>query len=642
MAGGREADTALAATTTQAVVGDADLWCHLDRFHRSILGCIVVNAAAAEHAERGRLRRRVEFERRLFQDTLSRLAGAVAPPEEGEDDLETAEGGAAVVEDDPLLAACRLVGARSGIVLRAPVVAGERKKARRPDPRHCPCFAGARPAGATDSPTGSGRTTARCWASRAQDERPAALLPRGPSHYDLVDPATGTRKPVTAAVAASLAPFGYCFYRPFPPGPLTPWGLFRFALRGTRRRDWLSVFLLGLGGSLLGMFTPVATGWVFGTDHPRERSGASCCWWSWRCWCAPCRSPCFSSRAASPSSAWKGAWTPPSRRPCGTGLLNLPAPFFRRYAAGDLAFRALGVGEIRQVLTDVALTVLLTFLFSLAYFGLLFYYDVRLAGLACGVFVVALLAVGMSAWVQLRYQRGVYQVRGRVGGLVLQLITGVSRLRLAGAEDRALAVWARDFSVQKKLDFPARSSANVLAAFNAALPALATAALFGLVASLLNGRLGEPSSLGAFLAFYVAFVQVLASADPDGVGRRLRRAGRAAVRARPADPGSAAGGGPGQGGARRPERRGGAEPRLVPLPAGRAADPGRRVAARPARRVRRLRRTFRGGQIHDHPAPSGVRVAGVRFDLLRPRGSVRAGPAGGAAPDRRRACRTAS
>ena len=189
-------------------------------------------------------------------------------------------------------------------------------------------------------------------------------------------------------------------------------------------------------------------------------------------------------------------------------LLNLPAPFFRRYAAGDLAYRALGVGEMRQVLTDAGLTVLLTFVFSLAYFGLLFYYDVRLAGLACGVFAVALLAVGASAWVQLRYQRGVYQVRGRVGGLVLQLITGASRLRLAGAEDRALALWARDFGLQKKLAFRARLSANVLAAFNAALPALATAALFALVASLPLGSV----SLGAFLAFYVAFVQILASA----------------------------------------------------------------------------------------------------------------------------------
>ena len=123
-----EPDTTLTATTTAAVLGDAEIWRYLDRFHRIILSCIGMNAAAAERAERDRLRRRLEFERRLAHDTLSRLVNVVAPPEEGEDDLETAEGGPAVVEDDPLLAACRLVGARSGIVIRAPVIAGERKK----------------------------------------------------------------------------------------------------------------------------------------------------------------------------------------------------------------------------------------------------------------------------------------------------------------------------------------------------------------------------------------------------------------------------------------------------------------------------------------------------------------------------------
>ena len=145
-----EPETALTATTTAMVLGDADMWDYLDRFNRIILSCVAMNAAAAEHAERDRLRRRLEFERRLAHDTLSRLVDVVAPPEEGEDDLETAEGGPAVVEDDPLLAACRLVargrGSRSGPPWSP---ASGRRAATR-----CatwPRFAGSRPAGATDT-----------------------------------------------------------------------------------------------------------------------------------------------------------------------------------------------------------------------------------------------------------------------------------------------------------------------------------------------------------------------------------------------------------------------------------------------------------------------------------------------------------
>ena len=94
-------------------------------------------------------------------------------------------------------------------------------------------------------------------------------------------------------------------------------------------------------------------------------------------------------------------------------LLDLPAPFFRRFTAGDLADRSLGIGAIRQVLTDVALSAVLSLVFSLVYFGLLFYYDVRLALLACGIFVVVLVVTGLAAFLQWRYQRGFSRCSGR-------------------------------------------------------------------------------------------------------------------------------------------------------------------------------------------------------------------------------------
>ena len=501
-----EADTVLTAAATGALVGDAALWTLLDRFHTEILACVVRNAAEEERAERGRLRRRRDFERRLFSATLSRLADVVARPEEGADELEAAEGRGAVLEDDRLLAACRLVGARQGIAIQPPLEAAERRK------RSDPVGDIAR---ASRVRVRRVRLGGDWWrqdngpllAFRAEDERPVALLPRSPSRYEMADPAGGARTPVTPAVARSLAPFGHSFYRPFPPGPLTPWGLLGFVVRATRRGDWLSVFLLGLAGSALGMFTPVATGWIFGDVIPAAQkdqllvivlallvSAVAAALFQFTRGVAMLR-----LEGRMDASVQAAVWD---------RLLNLPAPFFRRYTAGDLTYRALGIGEMRQVLTDVALSVLLSFVFSFTYFGLLFYYDARLAGLACAVFFVALVAVALSAWVQLHYQRGIYQVRGRVAGLVLQIITGIARLRLAGAEDRALAVWARDFSVQKKLAFRARSAAAVLAAFNAALPVLGTMALFALVAYFSR----QSISLGAFLAFNAAFVQVLLSA----------------------------------------------------------------------------------------------------------------------------------
>src|SRR5262249_12060449 len=273
------------------------------------------------------------------------------------------------------------------------------------------------------------------------------------------------------------------------------------------RRDWLLVVLLGFAGGLLGMFTPIVTGWVFDWIIPGAEknelllvvlaltaSAVAAALFQVTQGIAMLR-----LEVGMDGAVQAGVWD---------RLLNLPAPFFRRYTAGDLALRALGIGTIRQVLTDVGLSSVRGCVFSLVYFGLLFYYDVGLALLASVLFALVLLVTLLAALVQLRYQRKIYEMRGKIGGLVLQLITGISRLRVAGAEDRALAVWAKDFGLQRKLAFRARSVANNLAAFNAAVPLVTLMVLFATVSLLPRGG----PALGSLLAFNVAFTTVLFSA----------------------------------------------------------------------------------------------------------------------------------
>jgi NHLM bacteriocin system ABC transporter ATP-binding protein len=117
-------------------------------------------------------------------------------------------------------------------------------------------------------------------------------------------------------------------------------------------------------------------------------------------------------------------------------------------------------------------------------------------------------ATALTGYGQLRFQRPMYHVRGKVAGLVLQLITGIARLRVAGAEERALALWATQFSAQRRLVFRARSVANTLAVVQSAVPLLVSVAIFALAAARLRAGL----SVGAFLAFNAAFGQTLAGA----------------------------------------------------------------------------------------------------------------------------------
>jgi NHLM bacteriocin system ABC transporter ATP-binding protein len=184
-------------------------------------------------------------------------------------------------------------------------------------------------------------------------------------------------------------------------------------------------------------------------------------------------------------------------------LIALPLPFFRDYSAGELATRAMGVEEIRRVMTGAVVTGLLAGVFSLANLALLFWYDPVLGAVGAGLIVVSLVVSITVGVLQLHGQRGILELRSRISGMMLQFLTGIAKLKLAGAEPQAFSLWARAFGEQRDRQFHNRALGVRLAVFNAAYPVLCSILLFTLAA----GRLGSASALGTgeFLGFVAAF-----------------------------------------------------------------------------------------------------------------------------------------
>ena len=73
-------------------------------------------------------------------------------------------------------------------------------------------------------------------------------------------------------------------------------------------------------------------------------------------------------------------------------------------------------------------------------------------------------------YLQAGYQRKVIDIERKISGLVLQIINGVTKFRVAGAESRAYSLWTQYFSQQRKFTFQTRMIANYLAVFNSSFP----------------------------------------------------------------------------------------------------------------------------------------------------------------------------
>ena len=131
-------------------------------------------------------------------------------------------------------------------------------------------------------------------------------------------------------------------------------------------------------------------------------------------------------------------------------LLRLPASLFREYTVGDFVDRSLGIDAVRRVFTGRTLRSLMAGVFCWFSIFLMLYYDPKLALIAIALTLVRALLIIATSAVRLYHENRHFNLQGKVGGFVLQLLAGIGKLRVADATVRALAVWSKQFAAQKR------------------------------------------------------------------------------------------------------------------------------------------------------------------------------------------------
>ena len=333
---------------------------------------------------------------------------------------------------------------------------------------------------------------------------PVALLPQAAGKYTLYNPSNHSSTPVTPENAASLTGTAYIFYRPFPDMKLGARELLRFGLLGTGK-DIGFVVLMGIGIGLIGLMLPIITGEVYGSVIPTANRG-QLFQLTLALVIGAVAVAVFQVTQSIAVLRIEGKMDFAVQAGLWDRLLNLPVPFFRNYTTGELASRATGLDMIRQILSTNMVSAVLGSMFSLFNFGLLYYYDWQLALLGTILVLLAVVVTSLSGYYQVRHQRPLLLLQSKIAGMVFQFISGIAKLRVAAAEPRAYAAWARQFAQQKKHSVDARNVANWQATFDAAFPVISSLCIFAWVGLVAQATLPT----GKFLSFYAAFVGFLA------------------------------------------------------------------------------------------------------------------------------------
>jgi ATP-binding cassette subfamily C protein len=477
---------------------DAELvWPAVDQFHLGVAVCIQQYLVADAARETHRLARRSELATARTLESFDRLA-AIVVPRAGHVDMAADTAG-------PLLSACRMVAD----AVQAPFVVAPQ-----------PALAGGGFADVVETARAAGLRVRRTllrgewWtedvgplvAWHGPQRSPVALIRRGNRRYVMVDPGAGTQRSVDRALALELAPEAVAFYPALPARPLKFRDLLTFAVQHSRGNFGRIAFAIAAIGAL-SLVLPLITNILINSVIPRtELDQLAFC--ALALVVTAVAIACVQAMEGLAFLRIEGMSNWKLQAAVMDRVLRLPTSLFREYTVGDFVDRAMGVDAARRILTGRALRGMMAGFFSLFSIGLMFYYDLKLALIAIVLTLVRALLILATNAIRLYHENRYFSQQGKIGGFVLQLISGIGKLRVADATARALAVWSKQFAAQKRNFVLSQQASNVLAVFETSYPLIATLIIFAAASFFNSGLLLD---VGGFLAFFSAFGQSMAS-----------------------------------------------------------------------------------------------------------------------------------
>lgn len=134
-------------------------------------------------------------------------------------------------------------------------------------------------------------------------------------------------------------------------------------------------------------------------------------------------------------------------------ILSLPADFFKEYSSGELSSRAANINSLCSMLVSTVLSTGLTSVFSLVYIGEIMRYAPALVVPALLIILATIVVSVATTLVQMRISKRMMALSAEESGLSYALISGVQKIKLAGAEKRAFSKWANHFSKRSSLEY---------------------------------------------------------------------------------------------------------------------------------------------------------------------------------------------
>ncbi len=255
-----------------------------------------------------------------------------------------------------------------------------------------------------------------------------ALLPskRGYSYFDYE---SGRKVELTDETAKNIEATAYCFYRPFPNRELSVMDLVKYMFKTITRSDIAFYLLVMATTTLIGLIQPRISLILFSNVVPDGTA-----------WMLPSLGVMMLSIVIATQILSMSQSLIMQRLTMRLGntvepasmmrILNLPADFFKKYAAGELSQKLSLIPSICNSIFSVVTGTLINALFSLAYFT-------QIASITPALMVPSLLIIAatlamniITTLANMKIQRRSLEAGAQLSGLTYSMLSGIQKIKL--------------------------------------------------------------------------------------------------------------------------------------------------------------------------------------------------------------------
>lgn len=324
-----------------------------------------------------------------------------------------------------------------------------------------------------------------------------ACISKGKGKYKIYK-MDGTSNTVYSKIANDLENYAYILYRPLPNKSLSVFDMLRFSISCIKQSNIVKILFLSLLTMLVSLAIPQINQYIYDILIPSQDYIGIYSLCSVLI-CILIGSTCFSIVKSFITFSVFSKTRYQLQEAIYDRMFRLKQAFIDKYEAADLALRGAGVSQFSSLNAQI-LSSLLSVCLSVIFLVQMYMYDSLLATAALLIVIVEVIVLFVFGNKQVQLLQSLTEISSEKSSVLFQLIRGITKLRVANAEEGGLKKYMEKHIQASKLNFKISLSSAFLSAVSVVFSLLTTLIFYVLIS--FNGFY---ISVGTLMAFSAAF-----------------------------------------------------------------------------------------------------------------------------------------